>query len=187
MQGFLTSAAMVLIILVNGYEIKITPVFLLLSIAGSCLGFLPYNFPCPRMFMGDVGSATLGYLLALTVVWLALVSDVVLLVPFVLLQFNYVLDTAITLFRRIWRGERCSQAHNEHFYQRLIRAGKSHTQVTLIEATLQLVVIMLLLGFPNYSGTNQVFIALLIIGIWLSFFFYAERMFRAAYCSKTVL
>ena len=73
-QGFLTAVGAVLIVTVNGYQINDTLiVVLLLSIGGACLGFLPHNFPRARMFMGDVGSVTLGYLIAVTmVVWLAI-------------------------------------------------------------------------------------------------------------------
>ena len=177
MQGFITTLGSVLIVIVNGYQTDHTPIVILLSIGGACLGFLPHNFPRARMFMGDVGSAPLGYLIAIMVVWLALIIDIELLIPLILLHANFVLDTGITLLRRIMRRERWYEAHNEHFYQKLIRAGKSHMHVTLTEALIQIVVLLILLGYPSYSNGIRCFTGLFIIGIWLAFFFYAERMY----------
>ncbi|HIG30944.1 MAG TPA: UDP-N-acetylmuramyl pentapeptide phosphotransferase, partial [Verrucomicrobiales bacterium] len=73
-------------------------------IAGVCAGFLPHNFPKARMFMGDVSSAPLVYLLACLCLWLSVEYGWWLLIPLVLLHANFVLDTGITLLRRILNG-----------------------------------------------------------------------------------
>lgn len=62
------------------------PVLLSLVVAGSALGFLPHNFPRARMFMGDVSSAPLGFLLAALTLWCAMKYGWFLLVPLVLIQ-----------------------------------------------------------------------------------------------------
>ncbi|MBM4331187.1 MAG: glycosyltransferase family 4 protein [Deltaproteobacteria bacterium] len=122
-----------------------------LVLAGAALGFLPHNFPKARMFMGDVGSAPLGFLLAALVLWLASEFGLWILIPLTLLHTNFILDTGITLIRRIYRGERFYEAHREHFYQRLVRSGKSHVFVTSFEAALSALVILLMVSYA-YVG-----------------------------------
>jgi UDP-N-acetylmuramyl pentapeptide phosphotransferase/UDP-N-acetylglucosamine-1-phosphate transferase len=155
-----------------------TPVLLSLVIAGAAAGFLPHNFPKARMFMGDVGSAPLGFLLAALVVWIAREDGWWLLIPLGLLHANFVLDTGLTLARRILRGERWYQAHREHFYQRLIRSGKSHAFVTGWEMASQGVVLGLMVLYLHASVPVRVGLIALVIMVWLAFFAYCERLFR---------
>jgi UDP-N-acetylmuramyl pentapeptide phosphotransferase/UDP-N-acetylglucosamine-1-phosphate transferase len=157
-----------------------TPVLLSLVIAGAALGFLPHNFPKARMFMGDVGSAPLGFLLASLVIWIARDQGWWLLIPLGLLHVNFVLDTGITLARRILRGERWHEAHREHFYQRLIRSGKSHAFVTGWEMALQGVVLGLVLLYLKAGVLVRVGLVGIVILIWLAFFAYCEREFQRA-------
>ena len=146
-------------------------------IAGAALGFLPHNFPKARMFMGDVGSAPLGFLLAALVLWIARDHGWWLLIPLGLLHANFVLDTGITLARRILRGERWYEAHREHFYQRLIRSGKSHPFVTGLEMALQGVVVGLMVLYLYASVPVRVGLIAVVILVWLGFFAYCERVF----------
>jgi UDP-N-acetylmuramyl pentapeptide phosphotransferase/UDP-N-acetylglucosamine-1-phosphate transferase len=160
------------------------PVLLSLVIAGACAGFLPHNFPRARMFMGDVGSAPLGFLLAALVVWIARDYGWWLLIPLGLLHANFVLDTGLTLARRILRGERWYQAHREHFYQRLIRSGKSHPFVTGVEMALQGVVLGLMVLYLHASVPARVGLIALVILVWLAFFAYCERLFRRSFLEQ---
>ena len=154
------------------------PVILSYIVGGAALGFLPHNFPRARMFMGDVGSAPLGYLLAVIVLWAAKVAGWWTLIPFLLLHSNFVLDTAITLGRRVVRRERWYEAHREHFYQRLVRSGKSHTFVTGMEVALQVVVLSLLAVYLSASTPLRLAIISSILVLWLCFFYYCERVYR---------
>ena len=156
------------------------PVLLSLVIAGAALGFLPHNFPKARIFMGDVGSAPLGFLLATLVIWMARDFGWWLLVPLTLLHANFVLDTGITLARRILRGERWYEAHREHFYQRLIRSGKSHAFVTLWEMGLQLIVLGLMVVYVFNGVPMRVALVATVLMIWLAFFAYCDRCFQTA-------
>lgn len=153
------------------------PVRLSLVVAGAAAGFLPHNFPNARMFMGDVGSAPLGFLLAALAVWLAKIAGWWLVVPMALLHANFVLDTGITLVRRIFRGERWYKAHREHFYQRLVRAGKGHTLVTTLEMGLQCVVLGLLTLYIHVGASFRLILVVAVMVIWLSFFAWAEICF----------
>ncbi len=100
-------------------------------LAGSSLGFLGHNWPPARIFMGDVGSAFLGFSLASLVVFGAL-FDLRLPVAGILLVWPFVFDTGFTILRRLLRGENVLAAHRSHLYQRLILAGWNHRAVTLL-------------------------------------------------------
>jgi UDP-N-acetylmuramyl pentapeptide phosphotransferase/UDP-N-acetylglucosamine-1-phosphate transferase len=106
--------------------------------AASSAGFLVYNLPPARLFMGDVGSTFLGFNFAgLSLLGnlgvgggkLPIEFGVVVLAPFLF-------DSLVTLGRRILRGERWYEAHRSHFYQRLVIRGLSHAQVTGLYAGL---------------------------------------------------
>jgi len=154
------------------------PVLWSVAIASAALGFLPHNFPQARMFMGDVGSAPLGFWLAVIALWLAMIGGAWLLIPLALLHANFVLDTGITLLRRMIRGERWYEPHREHFYQRLIRSGKSHSFVTGLEMGLQVVVLGLMLLYVVASEPVRVSLIAVVLLIWLTFFGFCERWFR---------
>lgn len=111
----------------------------LIAVAGAVLaagavGFLPLNLPPARVFMGDVSSTFLGFnfaalpLLANLGVGgarLPLLFGILVLAPFLF-------DGLTTLGRRMARGERWFEAHRSHYYQRLVQAGLSHGQVSLL-------------------------------------------------------
>ena len=101
-----------------------------LAATGSALAFAPWNAPQARMFLGDVGSYFLGFLLSATALAAVIAGAPVLLVvaPFTL----YLLDTATTLILRISQGARITEAHREHAFQRLARSGRSHTNVSSV-------------------------------------------------------
>jgi len=154
------------------------PVLICFVIAGAALGFAPHNFPRARMFMGDVGSASLGFALAVLVLWLASDLGWKLFVPLVLLHANFVLDTGITLTRRVLQGERWYAPHREHFYQRLVRAGRGHTFVTLVEMGLQSLVLGLLTLYIEVEASGRLVIVVAVVVIWLIFFAWVETCFR---------
>jgi UDP-GlcNAc:undecaprenyl-phosphate/decaprenyl-phosphate GlcNAc-1-phosphate transferase len=104
---------------------------LAVAIAGASAGFLPWNLPSGSIFMGDVGSVTIGFLLASLVVRYTRLPGGEFL-PAILPMMPFILDTSITLVRRILRRERFFSAHRSHFYQRLTMRGFSHTQATLV-------------------------------------------------------
>jgi len=102
------------------------------SIAAAAAGFLVFNFPPARLFMGDVGSVPIGFLAgALGVVgW----SRGYWPIWFPLLVFApFVCDATLTLLRRLLRRERVWQAHRDHYYQRLVRMGFGHRGTAFIE------------------------------------------------------
>jgi UDP-N-acetylmuramyl pentapeptide phosphotransferase/UDP-N-acetylglucosamine-1-phosphate transferase len=91
-----------------------TPALIALALFGAVLGFAPFNRPVAKLFLGDGGSLPIGLVLA----WLLLqVAGHGHLAAALLLPLYYVADATITLFRRMARGERITEAHRSHFYQ----------------------------------------------------------------------
>lgn len=104
-------------------------------VAAAAAGFLVFNFHPARIFMGDAGSVPLGFLAGAFGVqgWLTGAWPV----WFPLLVFSpFIVDATVTLVKRAVRGERVWQAHREHYYQRLVRAGLGHRGTALLEYAL---------------------------------------------------
>ncbi len=96
---------------------------------GASLGFLPWNWPPARIFMGDVGSGLLGFVFGS----LALASEragSLPLIGWILLLGTFVFDASVTLARRMLSGARWYEAHRTHGYQRAVQSGWSHRRVT---------------------------------------------------------
>ena len=98
------------------------------GLAAGALAFLPRNWPPARVFLGDVGSIPLGYLLAWLLLALAYAGHAV---PALILPLYFVFDATFTLLSRLLRGASVFDAHSEHLYQRARRGGKSHLWVTV--------------------------------------------------------
>jgi UDP-N-acetylmuramyl pentapeptide phosphotransferase/UDP-N-acetylglucosamine-1-phosphate transferase len=98
------------------------------ALAGAVLGFLPWNVPRARLFMGDAGSVPLGFVLA-SLVLVATYSGAAPGPLALLALAPFLVDTSLTLIRRLIRRERWYTAHRQHLYQRLIRRGWSHLAV----------------------------------------------------------
>jgi Fuc2NAc and GlcNAc transferase len=102
---------------------------LALLTAAATAGFLVWNWPPARIFMGDVGSGLLGFLLG----GMALAGAAERAVPlsiWAILLAIFLFDATATLVRRVAAGERFFEAHRRHAYQRAVQAGYSHQQVT---------------------------------------------------------
>jgi Fuc2NAc and GlcNAc transferase len=102
-----------------------------LLLAAAASGFLLWNWPPARIFMGDVGSGFLGFTLGV-VGYATVISGALTVWVWLILGAAFVADASVTLFRRIARGERISDAHRSHAYQRLARRFGSHRSVTLL-------------------------------------------------------
>jgi UDP-N-acetylmuramyl pentapeptide phosphotransferase/UDP-N-acetylglucosamine-1-phosphate transferase len=101
---------------------------LALAVLGASAGFLVWNWHRARIFLGDVGSIPLGFLLSGLLLY---VATNVSLAASVILPLYYLTDATLTLIRRFWRGEKVWEAHRTHAYQRAARAAGSHSAVVL--------------------------------------------------------
>jgi len=100
------------------------------------LGFLFHNWAPARIFLGDVGSAFLGFCFAALVAVAGDVGAGTIPVAAVLFVWPFVFDGTFTLVRRILRGENIFQAHRSHLYQRQVISGRSHAQTATLYGAL---------------------------------------------------
>ena len=122
-------------------------VALALAAAGAALGFLPWNWHPARIFLGDVGSVPLGFVLG----WLLLSAAAAgQWAAALILPLYYLADATLTLLRRLLRGERVWRAHREHFYQRAVQGGRSHGEVVALVASADAVLIALAFGASQW-------------------------------------
>jgi UDP-N-acetylmuramyl pentapeptide phosphotransferase/UDP-N-acetylglucosamine-1-phosphate transferase len=98
------------------------------GLSGAALGFLPFNFPRARVFMGDVASGTLGLWIGLLSLWLTLRVS---LAAALVLNSAFLVDTTLTLLSRVLAGRPWYRSHREHLYQWLARSGCDHVGVAV--------------------------------------------------------
>ena len=101
----------------------------ILFLAAATAGFLLFNWHKASIFMGDVGSAPLGFIIG---VFALHDSANAYFVGWMVLASLFVFDATVTLLRRLQKGERIWEAHNKHMYQRLHQYGLSHNEVVLL-------------------------------------------------------
>jgi Fuc2NAc and GlcNAc transferase len=100
------------------------------ALAAASAGFLCWNWPPAKVFLGDVGSGFLGYGIAVLALAAARSNAVALWIWLILMGVFFV-DASVTLWRRLLRGERIFEAHRTHAYQRLARRWGRHRPVTV--------------------------------------------------------
>jgi Fuc2NAc and GlcNAc transferase len=101
-----------------------------LAVGAACGGFLLFNWPPARIFLGDVGSGYLGYVIGVLAV--AATRDIpAALWVWLILGGVFFVDATVTLIRRLIRGDRVYEAHRSHAYQWLARRWGSHGRVTV--------------------------------------------------------
>jgi UDP-N-acetylmuramyl pentapeptide phosphotransferase/UDP-N-acetylglucosamine-1-phosphate transferase len=177
-QALVTGIGTALVGVAAGLPAEHPAIVLAIVLAGAAGGFLPHNFPRAQMFMGDVSSVPLGFILAVLVVWVARDTKWWLIVPLGLLHTNFWLDSGLTIVRRMLRREVLHKAHREHFYQRLIRAGWFHPAVTSLEMGLQVLALAMILIGVTKGPWAMVWEVPMVCMIWLAFFGFCEREFR---------
>jgi UDP-N-acetylmuramyl pentapeptide phosphotransferase/UDP-N-acetylglucosamine-1-phosphate transferase len=136
--------------------------WLAVALVGACLGFLPFNFPRARIFLGDVGSGALGFTLATLVIAGAAtggVSPLLLFLPF----STFLVDSGLTLLRRVARRERWWTPHDQHAYQRWAAGRGTHTIVTLAYAGWTAAALLLAWGLRSATDRE----AALACAVWL--------------------
>ena len=142
-------------------------------LAAGLLGFLPFNFPRARIFMGDVGSQFCGFMVAVLGVVASRFDGAslsFLLVP--MLLSGVLFDVAFTLARRALQGERVTQPHRGHLYQVAQRSGVPAVTVTLIHWGFAMVGGVCCLAFTRVSGGGKLVVLAMTIPpqlIWLAF------------------
>ncbi len=100
--------------------------------SAAAAGFLVHNFPPAKIFMGDVGSVSTGFLAAAMIVLGCRDGVFDLWVPVIIFS-PFILDATVTLARRVLRHEKVWEAHRDHYYQRLVLSGWGHRRTVLAE------------------------------------------------------
>jgi glycosyltransferase WbpL len=100
------------------------------AFGAACLGFLLWNWPPARIFMGDVGSGYLGFVVAIIAI-VAARQNSAALYAWLILGGVFFMDATVTFLRRLARGEKVHVAHRSHAYQWLARRWQSHRRVTV--------------------------------------------------------
>jgi len=132
-------------------------------VAAAAGGFLIYNFPPARIFLGDAGAPVLGYLAAASSLWGVRAGLFAIWVP-VLIFSPFIADATVTLARRALRGERVWRAHRSHYYQRLVQLGWGHRRTVLAEYGLMAAAVASALGSRGMGVGWQWGL----IGVWLA-------------------
>ena len=132
-------------------------VTLCFGMACACAGFLPFNVPKARVFMGDVGSILLGFVYACLVVCFAKTfGNFVVLIGFL---FPFYADELVTLYVRIRDGQRLTVPHRRHLYQLLANElNISHWKVSVAFGALQLIVGISVMAVRPYGVLPIVFL-----------------------------
>lgn len=155
-------------------------VALQLVLGGAMTGFLGHNLPRARMFLGDVGSIATGFLMASIAVLAAIEIDLATGIALVTLHLGPVIDSTLTLARRIFHGENPADRHREFFFHRAVRSGQAHVQVAAAELAIQVAGGLILLGFLSMGNSVPLMLlAFTIVGLfWLAYFGRCEWQFR---------
>lgn len=123
-------------------------------VAAAALGFLAFNFPPARVFMGDAGSIPLGCLAAVLHIAGMVRGDWAWWFGGVVFS-PFIVDATVTLAKRMMRGARVWEAHREHFYQRLVQSGWGHRKTACIEYALMTACAALALGGLQLESEMQ--------------------------------
>ncbi len=140
-----------------------------LALAGGYAGFLLWNRPPARIFMGDSGSMALGGGVALLALAGATSGGVSIWVSLIITSL-FVVDATATLARRVANGERWYNAHRQHAYQRLIAVGWSHGRVLVLYAAINLGLVLpmtlLAIAHPQIETVLAFILVGLLLGGW---------------------
>ena len=129
------------------------------TILSSCAGFLFWNWPPAKIFMGDVGSCVLGFIFAV----LAIASDKMDMVSvsvWCILLSVFICDATFTLLKRIVCREKWYKAHRSHSYQKLVQMGISHKKLALITIFINVFFIWPMAYLAHTLQTHAVTIAI---------------------------
>ena len=162
---------------------EIMVAIIMAALAGSCIGFLPYNFNPAKIFMGDTGALFLGFMLATMSIqgffkFYAVISFVV---PFLILGLP-IFDTAFAFIRRIAHGQSPMHADRSHIHHRLIDMGLNQKQAV---ATLYVISTILGLSAVVLTTSGEIkamllMVALCTVGLVASRVVFPKRQMPAA-------
>lgn len=163
-EAVLIAIGIMLVVLVDANPYPLLNQALILGAAS--VAFLPWNWHPAKIFMGDVGSIPLGFLLGYLLISLAVSGY---WAAALILPAAFVVDASSTLFLRFRKGERLNQAHSDHAYQKAIRAGMTHDTVAreFVAMNLLLIVLALLSTFSLLAALLSISVAYIAVMAFL--------------------
>jgi len=147
--------------------------------SAAAAGFLVWNFPPAKIFMGDAGSGFLGFMLGALALYSTNIAPQMLWVWCIVLGV-FIVDATYTLFRRLLRGDKIYEAHRSHAYQYATRKYGSHMLVTLSVLAINLLWLTpwsLAVAFGVVDGIIAVVFSYIPL-IWLAWYFHAGELER---------
>lgn len=128
-------------------------------------GFLFWNWPKAKIFMGDVGSTQLGFILVVLGIYFHNTYQFSIL-NWIMLSSPFWFDATLTLIRRWRNGEKLGEAHRKHAYQRIVQAGFSHLKVNMFLLIINSFVVIIILIYREIK-----FLQIPLFILTLSFFY----------------
>ena len=164
---FATLSLGVLALLSSQYLIAVFIAVLL----GSMIGFYPFNFPRAKIYLGDSGSLVIGFILAalaMTTTHRKISLAVALMIPLMIL-FLPILETSVTIIRRIYRRQNILKADRDHLHYRFLKKGFSETKTTLVLISISFLFSLsgILFEFVNRRLRLLVFVVIFFICFFL--------------------
>lgn len=157
-----------------------TMALMVIILAGSCLGFLPYNFNPAKIFMGDTGSMFLGFILAGMSIQgtVKYAATIIMFAPILIIGLP-LYDTLVTMLRRFIQGESIMSPDKQHFHHRMLSLGLKQKQVALISYLVNILLGLLAISvlFIEDISINIIISAsiILVISIILENYIYTKK------------
>ncbi|MFH0841790.1 MAG: glycosyltransferase family 4 protein [Bacteroidota bacterium] len=133
-DGFASVQAIIICAVAFIFTWDLSTILLIVCITG----FLYWNWPKAKIFMGDVGSTQLGFILVVSGIYFHNIVEFSIM-NWIMLASPFWFDATLTLFRRMINRENLGEAHRKHAYQRIVRAGLSHEKVNIFLIIINLV------------------------------------------------
>jgi UDP-N-acetylmuramyl pentapeptide phosphotransferase/UDP-N-acetylglucosamine-1-phosphate transferase len=145
-DGFASIQTMIICLVIYIMSGNIINIVLIACVSG----FLYWNWPKAKIFMGDVGSTQLGFILIVLGIYFHNTLEFSIL-NWIMILSPFWFDATYTLYRR-WRNkEKLSQAHRKHAYQRIVQAGFSHQKVNLFLIAINVIIFGMILLYREYK------------------------------------
>lgn len=163
--GVSTIASVALLsILLMQHNADATMTILTAALAGSCFGFLPFNFNPAKTFMGDVGATFLGFILGCSSIQGPYKTYVSFIIPFLIIGLP-IFDTAFAILRRVIKGQGIMTPDRGHMHHRLIDNGFSHktTVIILYALSIVLAVSAIVLFISDFLRALLIMVAMIVL------------------------
>ncbi len=146
-----------------------------LVLVSASLGFLIFNFPPAKIFMGDIGASSLGFLVAAMSLW-ADKENIFPIFASIIVFSPFIIDATVTIILRLMRKERVWKAHNKHYYQRLVKIGLGHKNTVLCEYGLMLISAIIAVAYFLADDNNRIYLLITYIALYSGLIYWVHRI-----------